>query len=91
MWKFHEVWNCKLKNMIFQSCTFYSLALGVRKFERKLVGRYYTVVEIDGLIIRLNFFNTFTHPTYATYYTFIKESKLFKFIKVIGIKYNILF
>jgi len=42
MWQFREVWNCKLGDMIFQSSTFFTLALGVQKFERKLVGGYCT-------------------------------------------------
>jgi len=50
MWQFCEVWSCKMGDMIFQGYTFFSRALGVQKFEHKLVGGYCTLShEIDGL------------------------------------------
>jgi len=37
MWQFRDVWSCKLGDMIFQSCTFFSLALGVRNLNVNLL------------------------------------------------------
>ena len=42
MWLFREAQSCKLGDMIFQSYMFFSLALGVQKFEPILVGGYCT-------------------------------------------------